>query len=340
MITLKEIAAQSGVSIATVSNILNGKSNVSEATKQRVMQIVKETGYRPNYMARSLRSSKTNTIGVIIEDITNFSSPLQIDGITAALEYRGYKLILENLRYYTKYNGVPNNSYVESVQSAIQEMLTIKVDGIVYVAGHTRNIDFLPSNLPIPFVVSYSGCNNPAYPYVVIDDVSSAFNMTEFLISKGHTKIGIIAGSKNNEHSDQRLIGWEKSMKNHGLSLDPSLIFFGDWKRESGYNCCKKLFETSKDITAIFCFNDLMAAGVYDYLKENNMTAGKDISVVGFDNREVSTFLVPQLTTMEIPLPQFGVCAAEALLKLIDEEKLEGQEVRVMCKLIERASVK
>ncbi|MCI6809573.1 MAG: LacI family transcriptional regulator [Spirochaetia bacterium] len=340
MITLKEIAAQSGVSIATVSNILNGKSNVSEATKQRVMQIVKETGYRPNYMARSLRSSKTNTIGVIIEDITNFSSPLQIDGITAALEYRGYKLILENLRYYTKYNGVPNNSYVESVQSAIQEMLTIKVDGIVYVAGHTRNIDFLPSNLPIPFVVSYSGCNNPAYPYVVIDDVTSAFNMTEFLISKGHTKIGIIAGSKNNEHSDQRLIGWEKSMKNHGLSLYPSLIFFGDWKRESGYNCCKKLFETSKDITAIFCFNDLMAAGVYDYLKENNMTAGKDISVVGFDNREVSTFLVPQLTTMEIPLPQFGVCAAEALLKLIDEEKLEGQEVRVMCKLIERASVK
>lgn len=340
MITLKEIAAQSGVSIATVSNILNGKSNVSEATKQRVMQIVKETGYRPNYMARSLRSSKTNTIGVIIEDITNFSSPLQIDGITAALEYRGYKLILENLRYYTKYNGVPNHSYVESVQSAIQEMLTIKVDGIVYVAGHTRNIDFLPSNLPIPFVVSYSGCNNPAYPYVVIDDVSSAFNMTEFLISRGHTKIGIIAGSKNNEHSDQRLIGWEKSMKNHGLSLDPSLIFFGDWKRESGYNCCKKLFETSKDITAIFCFNDLMAAGVYDYLKENNMTAGKDISVVGFDNREVSTFLVPQLTTMEIPLPQFGVCAAEALLKLIDEEKLEGQEVRVMCKLIERASVK
>ena len=340
MITLKEIAAQSGVSIATVSNILNGKSNVSEATKQRVMQIVKETGYRPNYMARSLRSSKTNTIGVIIEDITNFSSPLQIDGITAALEYRGYKLILENLRYYTKYNGVPNHSYVESVQSAIQEMLTIKVDGIVYVAGHTRNIDFLPSNLPIPLVVSYSGCNNPAYPYVVIDDVSSAFNMTEFLISKGHTKIGIIAGSKNNEHSDQRLIGWEKSMKNHGLSLDPSLIFFGDWKRESGYNCCKKLFETSKDITAIFCFNDLMAAGVYDYLKENNMTAGKDISVVGFDNREVSTFLVPQLTTMEIPLPQFGVCAAEALLKLIDEEKLEGQEVRVMCKLIERASLK
>ena len=340
MITLKEIAAQSGVSIATVSNILNGKSNVSEATKQRVMQIVKETGYRPNYMARSLRSSKTNTIGVIIEDITNFSSPLQIDGITAALEYRGYKLILENLRYYTKYNGVPNNSYVESVQSAIQEMLTIKVDGIVYVAGHTRNIDFLPSNLPIPLVVSYSDCNNPAYPYVVIDDVTSAFNMTEFLISKGHTKIGIIAGSKNNEHSDQRLIGWEKSMKSHWLSLDPSLIFFGDWKRESGYNCCKKLFETSKDITAIFCFNDLMAAGVYDYLKENNMTAGKDISVVGFDNREVSTFLVPQLTTMEIPLPQFGVCAAEALLKLIDEEKLEGQEVRVMCKLIERASVK
>jgi len=339
MITLKEIAARSQVSIATVSNILNGKSNVSEATKQRVLQIVKETGYKPNYMARSLRSSKTNTIGVIIEDITVFSSPYQIDGITAAFEDKGYKLILENLRYYYKYLDADPEEYKACVESAIQEMLTIKVDGIIYVAGHSRKIDFLPTDLPVPLVVSYSTCTNPAYPCVIIDDFNSAEKVTEYLIEKGHKHIAAILGTKGNEHSDQRYNGYLQALKNHNLQIDNNLVYYGNWSRESGYDCCKNLMETSKDVTAIFCFNDLMAAGVYDYLLEKNLLPGKDLSVAGFDNREVSTFLVPQLTTMNIPLGGIGNTAANTLLSLIEDKPVPETDTKVMCKLVERSSV-
>ena len=163
--------------------------------------------------------------------------------------------------------------------------------------------------------------------------------MTEFLISKGHTKIGIIAGSKNNEHSDQRLIGWEKSMKSHGLSLEPSLIFFGDWKRESGYNCCKKLFETSKDITAIFCFNDLMAAGVYDYLKENNMTAGKDISVVGFDNMIPVGFEDRHITTYEVNIEKMAEMSVQMLIQKIQQDEIcFGMQI-VTGKMVEKSTM-
>lgn len=339
MITLKEIAIRSGVSIATVSNILNGKSNVSEATKNRVMQIVKETGYRPNYMARSLRSSKTNTIGVIIEDITVFSSPKQIDGITAAFEDKGYKLIFENLRYYYKYLNADPAEYKACVEAAIQEMLTIKVDGIIYVAGHSRKIDFLPTDLPVPLVVSYSTCTNPDYPCVIIDDENSSLLMTEYLISKGHTNIGVILGMKDNEHSEQRFTGYQQALKKHNLKLDNNLVYHGNWSRESGYDCCKNLLETSKNVTAIFCFNDLMAAGVYDYLLEKKLEPGKDLAVAGFDNREVSTFLVPQLTTMNIPLAGIGNTAARILLNLIEGNNSGEKETKVMCALVERTSV-
>lgn len=339
MITLKEIAVQCNVSIATVSNILNGKSNVSEATKQRVLQVVKDTGYKPNYMARSLRSSKTNTIGVIIEDITAFSSPGQIDGITAAFEDKGYKLILENLRFYQKFQGQFQKEFKEEVEAAIQEMLTIKVDGIIYVAGHSRNIDFLPENLPVPLVVSYSTCTNPAYPNIIIDDVNSAVKMTDYLIEKGHKRIGVILGYKGNDHSELRFKGYKKSMKNHNLEIDNTLVYYGNWSRDSGYDCCKNLLETSKDVSAIFCFNDLMAAGVYDYLLEKNLMPGKDLCVAGFDNREISTFLVPQLTTMNIPLDQMGHAAAVTLLNLINEKGESSESTSVMCQLIERASV-
>ena len=129
MITLKEIAARCNVSIATVSNILNGKSNVSEETKERILKVVKETGYKPNYMARTLRARKTNTVGLIIDDIGAFSSPLLVEGILDMLEEKGYKAIIETLRLYTKWCNKPDSdNYKKIVKASVDEMLSIKVD--------------------------------------------------------------------------------------------------------------------------------------------------------------------------------------------------------------------
>lgn len=340
MVTLKEVAAKSGVSIATVSNILNGKKKVSEETKKRILKIVDELGYKPNYMASRLRANKTKTIGLIIEDITGFSSPLLIDGIMYQLEKNGYRAILENLRFYSKWGNswYKEEGYYDAVRDAVAEMEAVKVDGIIYVAGHDRYIDSLPSELKIPTVIAYAHCKDKKFPSVTISDRKSAEILTDYLVSKNKHSIAVIAGNKDNIHTERRFLGFMDSLKKHQIDFDENLFVYGNWNREDGYKACKYFFEKKCNFDAIFCFNDLMAAGVYDFFCEKGIVPKKDISVVGFDNREISEYLNPKLTTMEIPLRKIGENSAEELLKILEGQKVE-ENFPVLCKLLERESV-
>ena len=338
---MTDVAQQCSVYITTVSNILNGKSNVSEKTKERVLRVIKETGYKPNYMARGLRAAKTNTLGIIIDDLTEFSSPQIIDGIMSFCEENNYKAILENLRFYSKWGTkwYHNRGYETSVQQAIEEFSSIKVDGIVYVAGHARNISCIPENLEVPLILAYAFTDNKAISTVEFDDEKASCDITRHLIKNGHKRIAVIAGTKDNIHTGRRLEGFKKAMKENGLSVSDSDIKFGNWYSESGYENAKLLLEDS-DYTAVFCFNDLMAAGVYDYLYEKNLVPGKDISVAGYDNRTMSQFLKPALTTVEIPLYDIGRKSAELLLNQINSpDSFEVQHHFVQCGIIERKSV-
>ena len=224
MVTLKDIAEQCQVSITTVSNILNGKSNVSNKTKERVLQVIKETGYKPNYMARGLRAAKTNTLGIIIDDLTEFSTPQIIDGIMAYCEEKNYKAILENLRFYSKWGTkwYHNQGYKVSVQQAIEEFSSIKVDGIIYVAGHARNISCIPENLDVPLILAYAFTDNKKISTVEFDDEKAACDITNHLIKNGHKRIAVIAGTKDNIHTGRRLEGFKKAMKENGLSVSDS----------------------------------------------------------------------------------------------------------------------
>lgn len=341
MVTLKDIAEQCSVSITTVSNILNGKANVSEKTKERVLQVIRETGYKPNYMARGLRAAKTNTLGIIIDDLTEFSTPQIIDGIMSFCEENNYKAILENLRFYSKWGTkwYQNKGYQTSVQQAIEEFSSIKVDGIIYVAGHARNINCIPENLDVPIILAYAFTDNKDISTVEFDDEKAACDLTKHLIKNGHKRIAVIAGVKDNIHTGRRLEGFKKAMKENGLTVKDSDIKFGNWYTESGYENAKLLLKDS-DYTAIFCFNDLMAAGVYDYLYEKKLVPGKDISVAGYDNRTMSQYLKPALTTVEIPLYDIGRKSAELLLNQIKSpENFEVQHHFVQCGFIERDSV-
>ena len=341
MVTLKEIAEKCSVSITTVSNILNGKSNVSEKTKARVLSVIKETGYRPNYMARGLRAAKTNSVGIIIDDLTEFSSTGIIDGIMSYFEEHKYKSILENLRFYSKWGTkwYHNKGYEDSVQQAIDEFEAIKVDGIIYVAGHARCISCIPENSSTPLVISYAFTEQQGISSVEFDDMKAACDMTTALIKSGHKKIAVIAGTKTNIHTTRRLEGFKKAMQENNLSVQEADIKYGNWDAESGYENAKNLLEGSA-YTAVFCFNDLMAAGVYDYLYEKKLVPGKDISVAGFDNRTVSQFLKPALTTVEIPLVEIGRKSAELLLNQINNpDEFKPQQYFVQCGIIERDSV-
>lgn len=341
MITLKEIANKCNVSIATVSNILNNKSNVSEETKQRILKVVKETGYRPNYMARTLRAHKTNTIGLIVDDLTGFGSPSLVNGIMACCEDKKYKAVLENLRFYAKWKSYNEEEYKKFVDLAIQEMLAIKVDGIIYVAAHSYKIDSLPSDLPIPVIVTYAFSDKSNIPCIMLDDITSSYDMTNHLIKCGNKKIGVITGAPTSLHTKQRLEGYKKALAEANIPYDESLVVNGDWERESGYNASKKLMNTTPNCDAIFCFNDLMAVGVYDLLREKNLTPGKDISVAGFDDRECASLMNPPLTTEAIQLFPMGYQSTNTLLDMINGKSLNEipSAQYVPCKLIERKSI-
>ncbi|MBP5602442.1 MAG: LacI family DNA-binding transcriptional regulator [Treponema sp.] len=340
MITLKELAVECGVSIATISNILNGKSNVSEKTKQRVLKVIEQTGYKPNYMARTLRAHKTNTVGLIIDDIGAFSSPNLIEGVLNLLEAQGYKAIIETLRLYSKWSNKPDSAeYGKAVRESVDEMLSIKVDGIIFIAAHAHDIEYFPKGLDVPIVIAYAYQTDNSIPAIKIDDFESSYIMTKHLIEKGHKKIAIVGGGVNDRHEQDRLEGFEKAMTEASLPVDKELFELGYWSREGGKEACSKLFKKSTDFTCIFCFNDLMAAGVYDYLYEIGRQPGKDYAVAGFDNREMSDYLTPALTTMEIPLEEIGHEAAEVLLKKIDGIEIDNNDIKIPCRLIKRQSV-
>ena len=292
-------------------------------------------------MARGLRASKTNSVGIIIDDLTEFSSTGIIDGIMSYFDEHKYKAILENLRFYSKWGTkwYHNTGYEESVQQAIDEFESIKVDGIIYVAGHARCISCIPKNLNIPLVISYAFTEQPGISSVEFDDANAACDITTHLIENGHKKIAVIAGTKNNIHTERRLEGFKRAMKAHNLTVKDSDIKNGNWDSDSGYENAKALLEGS-DYTAVFCFNDLMAAGVYDYLYEKNLVPGKDISVAGYDNRTISKYLKPALTTVEIPLNDIGRKSAELILNQINNpDDFEPQRSFVQCGIIERDSV-
>lgn len=349
MVTLKDIAKMCGVSVATVSNVLNDKPKVSEETKRRVLEVVKETGYQPNYYAQGMRKKKSSIIGIIVEDICEFSTPPIVESVMGYFDEQNYHSILVNLRLYDKWQDTwydDEEKFQSVLRPAIQELLSFKVEGIVYVAGHCRVVNCFPDDFPVPAIVSYALSKSPKFTSVIIDDEKGGYDVTSYLISMGHRKIGVIAGDRDNIHTQERSKGYQKALLEEGILFDPDLIRYGNWKRESGYHETKELVK--KGVTAILCMNDTMAAGSYDYLYQHNIEIGRDVSVIGYDNKEISQYLRPKLTTNEIKLSEIGKISAEILLKEVEEDK-EGEEgeegnvspsiIKLPCCLIERESV-
>ncbi len=345
MVTLKEIAKRCDVSVSTVSNILNGIPKVSEETRQKVLQVIRETGYQPNYIAQGLRKKKTKLIGIIAEDISLFSTPIIIESIMSYCEAKNYRTIMVNLRLYARWNEQwyhDEEEYNSVLNPAIQELLSIKVDGIIYVPGHARNMSCFAGDFKIPAVMTYGYTHTPEFPSVVIDDEKGGYDMTEYLLKMGHKRIGIIGGRKDNIHMDKRLLGYQRALFDRQIFYNPDLVCYGNWDRECGYEGAKILIK--KNVTAIFCLSDVIAGGVYDYLEENELEAPEDISVVGFDDQLIAQYFRPSLTTAALPLKEIGKKAAELLIRSLDgdEEQTENQsgEIALPCSVIIRKSVK
>lgn len=337
MITLKDLSERCGVSIATISNVINGKSNVSEKTRKIVQEAIKETGYQPNYFAYSLRSNKTKTLGLIVEDITAFSSPELIDGIMSSAEEQGYRCVLENLRLYNKQIFDINDDYKASVQKAFAQLLAIKVDGILYVASHGRTLDIVSQDVGIPVVFVYAKSANPKYPSVLMNDEKAAEEMVTNILEKGWKNIATITGTTDSEHTSGRIKGYKAALEKAGKNVNEAFVLNGNWQRDSGYNLASKLMELGAD--AVFCQNDIMAAGVMDYLREQGKVPGKDFGVAGFDCQDFINFMSPNLATMKIPLRKMGSHASKLLIDIINGKDPETSEYFEECSFVTGATV-
>jgi LacI family transcriptional regulator len=344
MPTIKEIAKICDVSVATVSNIINDKPNVSEKTRRRIQKVIDELDYTPNYVAKNLKMRHTRSIGVIAEDMTIFNIPDIIDGITKHCEEEGYQILLFNLRLYKKYQDTYYRStdFYGKVQHEIRDLIAKQVEGIIYVAAHEREIKCIPDNLPIPAVMAYGYSGTAKIPSVVVNDEEGAFQIVNYVISQGHQKIGVITGKRDSIHTQARLEGYQRALFENGILYNTSLVTVGNWLRVDGYENADSLIDMG--VTAIFCMNDLMAGGVYDRLEEKGMTVGRGISVVGFDSRELSEYYKPSLTTVMLPLHDIGYRASEIMQQLLKEQQLnEGVSKEgvcpINCELLVRKSV-
>lgn len=342
MATIKELAKSCGVSVATVSNILNNKPGASDKTRKLVLEMAERLNYTPNVVAKNLKMQKTRSIGVIAEDMTIFSIPDIIDGITDYCQEQDYQVLLTNLRLFKKYNDTYYNrdDYYGLVGLEIKKLAEKQVEGIIYVAAHERVIRCIPDTLSIPAVMAYGYSKSRKVPSVVVDDVHGASEIMQHLVDHGHKRVGVITGKPDSLHAQARLVGYQQVLFQNGILYDPSLVVEGDWTRGSGYDCTDQLLE--KKVTAIFCMNDLMAGGVYDRADELGLIVGSDLSVAGYDDRELSGYYHPPLTTISLPLHDIGHKASELVIDLLNGQELEVDSENVCsvgCKLLVRKSI-
>lgn len=338
---IKDVAERASVSTAAVSYVLNNTGSVSKETAERVLQAVKELNYRPNSIAKSLKTNKTRSIGVIVEDITVFNAPEIINGINEWADNEGYSIILSNLRLI---NRIGNNlrdisKYQGLVNRSLQEMYFKRVDGLIYVAVHSRDVKDLVEDVKKPIVLAYCYSTEPAGCYVTYDNRTTAYHATKYLLNAHHTEIGFITGPSELETTIYRLRGCADALEEAHLSLSKESVVEGDWEYESGYNGARDLL-ARKEPSAICAMNDLMALGAMAYCQENGVGVPEKISVLGFDNRESSRYFVPQLTTMAMPLNEIGRISTKMIMSLLNNEEMLNKHVRLPCALVERNSVR
>jgi LacI family transcriptional regulator len=340
MVTIKEIARITNVSTATVSNVLNGKNGAASAAKAReIISIAGDLHYTPNTLARNLQQQKTNTIGIITEDLTVFNAPEIVDGIDACCEENGYEIILANMRLFKRYNNdfTDTPKHHKLLDSMLRNMAAKQVEGIVYVGYHCREISYFPTRVQVPFVYAYCYPKEGIYSSVLFDDEKAAQDVTRILIANGHRRIGVICGPVSSYHTRARLSGYKAALAEHKIKVDNSLIVYGDWERQSGYRLAAALLDMR--VSAIFSFNDLMASGVYEQASERGMQIGKDISLFGFDNRDISQGYIPALSTVMVPLNEIGRRSAELILSQIKRRRTADKRIYLPCTILERPSM-
>ena len=332
---MQDVANRAGVSRTTASFVINNVNGagIPEETRQRVWDAVKELGYRPNAIARGLRSAKTSTIGFISDEVA--TSPFAGEIIHGAQD-RAWEDEMLLLLVNTGGNQAMK-------RAAVEMLLQRQVEGIIYATMYHREVHPPESVRHVPTVLLDCFVADASLPSVVPDEADGGRRATELLLACGHRRIGFINNFDPVPATLGRLAGYKQALAAYGLPFDERLVVEGESLARGGHDCALELMQRPERPTALFCFNDRMAMGAYDALRKLGLSIPDDVAVMGFDNQEiVAAHLYPALTTMELPHYQMGQWAIGELLRLIAHgEPADAPPVqhKIACPVIERDSV-
>ena len=327
-ITIIEVAAEAGVSFATVSRVINNDIHVKPDTRERVLHAMQRLGYVANRQARSLAGGKSNTIGVLVPDLgTGYIGEI-IRGIDTELSLSDIDLIL----YTTHRTATKEANYVANLARGM-------VDGLLLVLPRNP-VDYIAtlSRRDFPFVLIDHQGTGENCPAVGATNWQGAYTATEYLISLGHKRIGFITGSMDLGCAEDRLKGHRSALRTYHIPELPELIYEGNFFQPDGYAGACALLDLDDPPTAIFASNDVMAMGVMDAVRNRELRIPDDISVVGFDNIPQSAMVYPPLTTVQQPLEQMGRVAAQMLIGILNDVEKDSNRIELPTELIVRSS--
>ena len=330
--SMYDVARLAGVSQTTVSFVVNNVPNVNlpQETRDRVWAAVEELGWRPNAMARGLSLQRSHTIGLISDEVAiSAHAGKIIQGAQDAAWAQNKMLLVIN---------TSSNPDIERV--AVEMMLERQVESLIYATMYHRPVT-LPAALGhVPTVLLDCYVKDRSLPSVVPDEVQGGRAATELLLQKGHRRIGFINNVDPIPATRGRLEGYKQALAAYNVPFDVRLVCSGIISAAEGYRCTNELLRTPEPPTALFCFNDTMAMGAYDAVKEFGLTIPDEVAIVGFDNLElIAAHLRPPLTTMELPHYAMGQWAVQYLLEQVDNSYHDRIQHTIACPLIERKSV-
>jgi LacI family transcriptional regulator len=331
MVNIRQVAKKAGVSVATVSRVLNHPDTVSPRTMEQVLETMKELRYTPNGLARSLALKKTSTIALLIPNILNPLYPQVAKGVEDVAHQKGYNVLLCN----TEENEHKERDYLEMLMEK-------RVDGLILTSSLLRKVDFDQiKEKQIPFVMIGKNAGNIEANRVFTDYILGGYLATQHLIEIGYTVIAHISGPKSQLKSQEKQQGYEKALKEANIPFDEKYIVEGDNEIEGGYLAAKKLLKLTNPPQAVFAANDLMAIGAIEAIKSEGLTVPGNVAIVGFDDIKISSLIEPKLTTISQPVYKMGLIAARLLFDYIEnnlEEEDFQQNIFIQPKLMVRKS--
>ncbi len=333
-VTLKELARRAGVHASTVSRVANGdpRLRVAPDTRERIEALLRETQYRPNGIARSLKLRQSFVLGVVVPDVTNPFFAVMFRGVEDAALPRGYSVVLCN-----------TDGYPDRERSQVRLLMERRVDGFVLASAYLNDANvrrLRADNVPHVLVNRYSDEHDDAF--VGGDDLAGGRLVTEHLISRGHTRIGHLSGPPAVSTSVQRLRGYQAALAAAGLPFDPGLVVESGYTEEGGARAAERLLSVpaGRRPTAVFAVNDLAAIGLCRTARRFGLALPGDVAVAGYNDIAVAGRLDPPLTTVEVPVHEMGVVAAGMLIEQVETGRLTSRRVVFAPQLVERGSTR